>query len=282
MLYVIVPVHNRAPVTARFLDALVGQTVTDYQLVLVDDGCTDQTVGLARSKLPAERLVVLSGDGQLWWAGALQMAYEHLCSTLVSDVDLVLIINDDVSFEPDFLAMGRAVLAEYPGACVQAVGVDRKSGTVDRGAIADLVSLGFRAAEPGEPANCLSTRGLLMDAGTFVRSGGFRPRWLPHYLSDYEFTLRLRRQGALLRVDERFTVGVELELTGLNRPSLHTIRGVWEESFSNRAKFNPKHWTAFVAMACPVWVAPWHIARIWMRFGRSLLTAAWSKPRTCS
>jgi GT2 family glycosyltransferase len=209
------------------------------------------------------------------------MAYEHLRSRL-NDGDQVLILNDDVTFEPDFLAHGNMVLAENPGACIQAVGVDPVSEAVDRGAIADLVHLDFRAARPGEVANCLSTRGLLMNAGTFLRSGGFRPHRLPHYLSDYEFTLRVQRRGAQLLVDERFTLHVRLDLTGLERPSARTLRGVWRESFSNRAKFNPKHWSAFAAMVCPWWIAPWHIARIWMRFARSLLAASWSRQRVFS
>jgi hypothetical protein len=137
-----------------------------------------------------------------------------------------------------------------------------------------LTHLRFRAAEPGETVNCLSTRGLLMSAPTFLRSGGFRPRWLPHYLSDYEFTLRLQSRGARLQVDERFTAEVDFGLTGLSQPAPRGACRLWHDAFSNRAKFNPKHWTAFVVMACPAWVVPLHVARIWLGFGRSLLRAA--------
>jgi GT2 family glycosyltransferase len=277
MLYVVVPVHNRAHVTARFLDALAAQSADDFKLVLIDDGCTDDTVSIAECKLPAERLIVLKGDGQLWWAGALQMAYEHLLRLHFDPQDAVLIVNDDVTFAPDFLRTGMAVLSAYPGSCIQALGVDGASGSVDRGAIADVVRLRFRAAEPGEPANCLSTRGLLMNAQTFIGSGGFHPRWLPHYLSDYEFTLRLRRRGTPLLVDERFTAQIDLELTGLGRHASRGVRRLWADAFSNRAKFNPKHWTAFVVLACPAWVVPVHITRIWLGFARSLVAAAFSR-----
>jgi GT2 family glycosyltransferase len=275
MLYVVVPVHNRAHVTAGFLDALAAQTVIDFRLVLVDDGCTDDTVTIAREKIDAERLVILRGDGSLWWAGALQRAYEYLTALPTCEADAVLIVNDDVTIGADFLASGLTVLAESPGASIQAVGVDRATGEVDRGAMADLVRLHFRAAGAEEAPNCLSTRGLLMRGDTFAHSGGFRPRWLPHYLSDYEFTLRLRRQGVTLRSDLRFTAEVAFELTGLARASAGGARRFLTEALSNRAKFNPKHWSAFVIMACPPWVVPVHLARIWLRFARSLLEAAW-------
>lgn len=274
MLYIIVPVHNRAAVTARFAADLARQTCTDYRLVLVDDGCTDDTVERVRGALPPERLIVLQGDGQLWWAGALQRAYEHLRSLVMAPTDAVLIINDDVGLEPDFLARGLDALAQRRNACIQAVGVDERTGEVDRGAVADLVRLRFRAAGPGERPNCLSTRGLIMSADTFVGSGGFRPGHLPHYLSDYEFTLRLRRRGAELWCDERFTARVRLELTGLERYPTDNPRRLWSSAFSNRAKFNPRHWTAFVLMACPAWVAPLHVARIWLGFCKAMLRAS--------
>lgn len=279
MLHVILPVHDRCKVTEGFVRALRAQTHTDYRLLLVDDGCTDGTADMARSLLPSRQLVVLRGNGQLWWGGSLQLAYEYLCAEALDDRDAVLIMNDDVTFEPGFLSSGLAALAEAPQACIQAIGVDRTTGKVDCGAVADLVRLRFRDAAEGEAPNCLCTRGLLMYAGTFVRSGGFRPRWLPHYLSDYEFTLRLRRNGVPLRVDPRFTASVAFELTGLERPSRLGPRQFIAESFSNRAMFNPKHWSAFIVMTCPRSVIPLHLARIWLGFARALLRSLLPRAR---
>ena len=262
--------------------ALLAQAYADYRLLLIDDGCTDGTADMVRGLLPARQLTVLRGDGQLWWAGALQWAYQHLCNGPLDDCDAVLIINDDVGFDPGFLTAGLTALAESPGACIQAIGVDRVTREVDRGAVADLVRLRFRPAGACETPNCLSTRGLLMGGATFRRSGGFRPRWLPHYLSDYEFSLRLRRQGVQLRADPRFQAEVAFELTGLARPSSSGVRRFVSDALSNRAKFNPKHWSAFVVMACPPWVVPLHLIRIWLRFGRSALEAAWPRSRQVS
>jgi GT2 family glycosyltransferase len=216
MLHIVLPVHNRRPITEGFVRALFAQTVRDYRLLLVDDGCGDGTVAAVQSLLPAERLAVTHGDGQLWWAGALQRAWQLLSALPAGDADTVLIINDDVSFASNFLARGLDALREKPGACLQAIGIGRACGTVDRGAIADLTRLRFRAAEFGETPNCLSTRGLLMEAKTFQQSGGFRPRLLPHYLSDYEFTIRLHRRGTPLVVDERFVAEVDFAKTGLS------------------------------------------------------------------
>src|SRR4051794_23349383 len=103
MLHILLPVHNRRPITEGFIRALFAQTTGDYRLFLVDDGCTDGTVAAVQSLLPAERLVVIHGDGQLWWAGALQRAWQLLSALPAGDADAVLIINDDVGIEPGFL-----------------------------------------------------------------------------------------------------------------------------------------------------------------------------------
>lgn len=274
MIHILLPVHNRAEVTAEFAVALARQDLEDYRLVLVDDGCKDDTVERVRQAIPAHRLRVLPGDGNLWWAGALQVGYEALCAEPIPDDDAVLIVNDDISFEPDFLRRGLEVLAEHRNGAIQAVGHDRLTGSIDRGTLADLIRLRFQPATLVQPANCLSTRGLLMRASEFKASNGFRPRWLPHYMSDYEFTLRLRRKGVALLCDDRFRAVVRLELTGRDSYSRDSLASFWNEAFSNRAKYNPKQVSAFVLMACPSWVVPLHLIRVWLAFTRAAFRAA--------
>src|SRR3546814_13296862 len=126
-----------------FLDALQRQTFQDFLLVLVDDGCTDETVSVAREKIPSDRLIVLQGDGQLWWAGALDLAYYSLIGKLAEN-DVILIINDDVTFAEDFLAKGMDALRRHQGGCLKAVGTATSSIEVDRAHIADLNRLTVR------------------------------------------------------------------------------------------------------------------------------------------
>jgi hypothetical protein len=117
-----------------------------------------------------------------------------------------------------------------------------------------------------------------MATSTFLRSGGFRPRWLPHYLSDYEFTIRLHRQGVPLVCDPGLTLEFDGSTTGDLPITTGGPRRFWKHAFSNRAKLNPKHWTAFALMVCPPVAAVRVVARIWWGFVRNLARSLRNRP----
>ena len=49
MISVILPVHNRADVLGRAIRSVLDQLLTDFELVIVDDGSIDDSVAVARS-----------------------------------------------------------------------------------------------------------------------------------------------------------------------------------------------------------------------------------------
>ncbi len=255
MIYIILPVHNRCDITRRFVRCLAEQTYNNYHLLLVDDGSTDGTAEMARELVPAT--TVLRGDGTWWWGGALQEGYEWLQAHAGAD-DVVVIANDDTEFAADFLETGLALLQNMPRTLLLASCFDRESGVfVDAGVVVDWSRLRFSVCNPGDPVNCLSTRGLFMVVRDFWETGGFRPKLLPHYLSDYEFTIRARRKGFSLVSSEKLRLVLDSSRTGDHgRISLKTL-------FSNRSARNPVAWTAFLFLACPVAHIPLNLVRVW-------------------
>ncbi len=56
---VAMPLYNGASTIARAIDSILQQTFTDFELVLIDDGCSDNTVDIVRSyNDPRIRLIV--------------------------------------------------------------------------------------------------------------------------------------------------------------------------------------------------------------------------------
>jgi len=100
-IYILLPVHNRRAITEKFIDCLVAQSYSNYHLILIDDGSTDDTGGMVRAKIT--NLTILKGKGDWWWAGSLQQGMNWLKQNGVEDRDVVVFMNDDVIFERDFL-----------------------------------------------------------------------------------------------------------------------------------------------------------------------------------
>jgi GT2 family glycosyltransferase len=273
-LYILVPVHNRRATTVHFVEALNRQTWRGYHLILIDDGSTDGTAEAVRAICPATEVIV--GTGDWWWAGCLDQACRHLQRQGVADDDVLLLINDDVVVKPDFLERALAEFAPMRDTLLLARQVDAATGTeIDfgGGVRADLFELRFAAARQPEEINCLPTRGLFLRWRDYCRTGGFRPEQLPHYLSDYEFTLRAGRNGLALRIARTAALGVKAEQTG---PAVKTIfeqprADRFRLLFSRRFKDNPVTWSVFVRLAAPPTRQPYLWLKIWLNF---LLLAA--------
>lgn len=257
--HILLPVHNRREITRRFVLCLKAQTWRDYHLILIDDGSSDDTAGMVRSEIGP--VTVIRGSGDWWWGGSLHQGYLWLTSHGIPESDIVLIANDDTEVGPDFLERGVALLAAHERTLLLAHCYDRRTGElIDAGVEVDWRHFRFRRPATPERVNCLSTRGLFLRVADFHRTGGFHPRLLPHYLSDYEFTIRAGRKGLRLLTDPSLGLRLDTDATGEHQYET----GSWEafrRNFSRRSATNPLATAAFIALACPWPWKPFAMAR---------------------
>jgi GT2 family glycosyltransferase len=260
MIYVLLPVHNRRPITEAFAQGLARQTVTDFHLILLDDGSTDGTSDAVRNVL-AERVTVLRGTGKWWWGGALHHGWLWLAARSktegLRDSDVILTCNDDVELPDDFLAQGLALLAEHPRSLAVAKTRNAATGQLEETCYTiDYLRNKVALAKPGETPVCAPTRGLFVRWSDMRSIGGFHPRLIPHYLSDLDWTLRAHRRGLAICRDDRLWLHSHADMTGL-----HSIGGLpliarLQRTFSTKYAQNPLHWTAFILLGFP--------ARYWL------------------
>jgi GT2 family glycosyltransferase len=270
IIYVLLPVHNRRTVTEQFARQLLEQSDQSFRLVLIDDGSSDGTAQSVSQLVPST--VVLSGPGDWWWAGSLQRGYEWLRAWATRDGDLVLIANDDTTFGPDFLATGRASLAARPRSLLLAQLYDVRTGDfLEAGVRIDWRTMEFRSVSDPREVNCMSTRGLLMRVEDFLSTGGFHPRLLPHYLSDYEFTVTACRGGLALASDPAFKLALDQETTGDRDVATGTRREVLRRTLSRSTVSNPVDMSAFLLLACPRRYLLRNLASVWVGFLRNVL-----------
>ena len=192
---------------------------------------------------------MIRGDGTWWWAGCLDRARTWLADHAKAG-DLVLIANDDTQFGPDFLAAGRAALARHPRTLLLAQLHDGDTGRlVEVGGHIDWRRLKFSSVLDPAAVDCLSTRGLFLGAADFVRLGRFHRRLLPHYLSDFAFTIRAGRRGYALASDPGVRLWYDPSTTGIRSIEASSARAYLQAVFSKRSTDNPVYMSSFLLLA---------------------------------
>jgi len=252
MIYVLLPVHNRRPVTENFARALARQTYKDFHLVLIDDGSTDGTAASIETLLP-DRVTVLRGTGDWWWGGALDQGWRWLLEREQGNTDIILICNDDVDLPVEFLARGVELLAAKPCSFFVAMARVAPNGPVAETCFTiDYSRCAITIGKPGDRIDCAPTRGLFIRWSDMKKVGGFRPRLLPHYLADLEWTFRAHRRGLAICRDERLWLTPQHDKTGIRDLSdLSPLERI-KQLFSIKFVGNPRYWSTFVVLCFPV------------------------------
>lgn len=255
MVYVVTAVHNRLNITTRFVESLKSQTCeSEIQFIMVDDGSTDGTDRAVKEIYP--NTIVLYGNGNLYWGGALHYAYKYLMKRNLDDNDVVFYVNDDSRLKPDFLDKALHLLNEHPNDLVTGCAYGIKTGNYLDGPIYFNLDNGqVTHLDAGTIGNCASTRALLMKAKVFKELGGFHPVLLPHYASDYEYTIRAAKKGHRIISDKDLRYTFSEETTGDNSHKNLSLRKI----LSKRSKLNPFYKLSFFLMIAPIYKMPNYI-----------------------
>lgn len=211
--HVLMPVFNRLAMTRKMLDSLRSQNTDEpFNLIIVDDGSTD---GTAEYLAAQQDVTVLQGNGTLFWGGGMDMALKQVLELAAPD-DWILMVNNDTEINAEFLqclldtarrnrpaAVGSVIRCEDEPHKLLSVGVRIDSWRMLIDDELNLVSPDIREKHfTGTiEVDALSGRGVLFPVSAIRACGGMRPRWLPHYLADYELSVRVKKTGCRLLVD---------------------------------------------------------------------------------
>lgn len=271
-IFILLPVHNRKEITRGFLACLQAQSMKDYHLIVIDDGSSDGTAEMV--KQVHANATLLHGNGSLWWAGALQRGLQWIKENEIREDKLVLIMNDDTKFEADFLATAETLLADQKRTLLLAQCHSQQTGElIDAGIHVDWAKLSHEQAASTDQINCLSTRGLFLRLSDLYEIGGFRPHLLPHYASDYEFTIRAHRKGFKLVSHPELKILSDQSATGIRSIEPDSFFSTFKALFSIRAISNPIVWSMYIVLACPLKWVPINLCRVWVIASKLLIRA---------
>lgn len=110
---VLLTCFNRETKTKTCLESLI-RTYNNFSrsrsthmvIFLVDDGCTDGTVQAAREACGKAELHIIQGNGQLYWAGGMRLAWQTALGEESRNGypwDFFLLLNDDTILWPNSL-----------------------------------------------------------------------------------------------------------------------------------------------------------------------------------
>jgi len=265
-LWICIPVHNRIQLTLKCLECLQRQEYAQLTIVVCDDGSTDGTAAQIRSRFPD--VVVLEGDGTLWWTGATNRCVRYALEHATGASDAVVLLNNDLEAPPNLLSVLADASARYPGSIMTSVEFDiRTQNMVFPGARHSWWTAKARLVNPatdhlpGDPTVATVTdgtgRGTLIPLAVMRSIGLFDEHRLPHYGADYDFTYRAKNRGYAILVCFGAHVFSHVEETGMTKVSeAFSLRGLYRYLTNIKSPANIKVRWGLAVNNCPKFLLP--------------------------
>ena len=190
---VVIPTRNRRQLALRAVSSVLGQTVEDLEVIVVDEGSTDGT----------REAVEALGDRRVRTVGHEQprgVALARNAAIALARGRWTTFLDDDDLWAPTKLSRQLAALAETPGArwaCVSAVKVDDRQRITGWHRLRDASGLRERILSVNDIPGSASS--VLVDTQLLREVGGFREDLA--YSEDWECWIRLASHGDPAVVD---------------------------------------------------------------------------------
>jgi glycosyltransferase involved in cell wall biosynthesis len=192
---VVIPAHNAEATLAECLTRLCNSTFGEFEILLVDDGSSDQTRAIA-ANFP---LRIVPTGGRLGPARARNIGAREAAG------DILVFLDADAMVQPETLT--RIVERFEQGDVDGLVGV-QAAGMRYRNLPSQYKNLWMRwtyARQTGD-VPLFYTTAAAIGRETFLASGGFDESYVTPSLEDTAFGQKLARQGVRVRIEPRVEV----------------------------------------------------------------------------
>lgn len=180
---IVVPMHNAAATIGPCLEGIRAQVPEVAEVILVDDGCTDDTVAMARPY--PFRVVPIQG--------ARKASMARNCGARNASGDIIVFIDADIVIPPGAVAAIVAALSAGPGAqAACGLYADETRNLSFYGQLQNLLMI-YRHRNPPAAINFMFSSFCAVRRSVFEAIGGFNEDMAAY--EDVEFGARLTGRG---------------------------------------------------------------------------------------
>jgi len=225
---IVLAVYNRCALTEDFLRKALAIPYENFEIVVVDDGSADGTPDMVAREFPTVRLLREQGD--LWWSKAMNVGVRD---ALTRKPAYILVMNDDVDFQPDFLQALVSHAKTHPRCLVGSIVydlVDKSKLWYAGGKIRWWTgqTLARMNMQDGK-LRWLTGMGTLIPAEVFGDIDFYDEKHFPQGSGDADFSMRAARAGYSLAIDPQ---SILYNKTDASVDAVTRIEATWSKFFA--------------------------------------------------
>jgi GT2 family glycosyltransferase len=198
---VVIPNYNGAHLVVETIRcayvALESSGITDFEIIVTDDGSTDQSAGVVQSNFPEARFIHYQQN--TGFSGNMNRGIK------LATKDWVLLLNSDVHLSPDYFTSQLNLMEEENTFGVMGLILDADTKTPQDGAKMAKISVlsidsnkNIFTTSTALPTLFLSGANALIKRKYLVELGGFNELFNPYYSEDVDLGIRAWRSGLAL------------------------------------------------------------------------------------
>lgn len=199
-LAILITSHNRKQKTLSCIKTIFEQediSTIQYSIYLVDDNSTDGTFEAISSTYPTVN--ILKGDGQLFWAGGMRVAWNKAVND--NKFDYYLLINDDVIlFKDAFKRLFNDIKLITDNAILVGSVTDQSTGKITYGGrrLKNKYNISSDLLIPDNksPQVCdFGNANIMLVPASVVERIGILSEAYTHGIADFDYTIKAKKAG---------------------------------------------------------------------------------------
>lgn len=197
---VVIPLYNKEKNIERTISSILSQSFSDYEIIVVDDGSTDNGPGLVRSKFGSQVRLVEKANGGV--SSARNLGIKH------SEGQWIALLDADDYWRENFLTVMRQMIDDFPGNILYGTAYDVLSGQEKSGRVFPLEK-SFRGVvdeywEIARKSLLFCSSAVVFNKYSAINIGGFDTDLTVG--EDLDFWIRMNLQGKSAFYNKAFAV----------------------------------------------------------------------------